>query len=868
MRLLSTSILAIAILLLTATPSSTSTITIAQDATLAERAPSIRQSVVKRHGDDEHEASSAGSSIATEHGSHASTSHHSEEEHEASHVVHQHTSIEHSQHEHGHMHGTSHPYDGVPSPSELGLDMIVVPPLPRGAGGHSHGHGGEPAVRQLNETTLLRAKGPDPLSYIEWDFAYGLAGHHGDLVRFANAYPSAGDSWENLMGISGGRYRRLVDESDPETRKAVIEDVKARVKADPDDPGRHRFLMILHIIGCIVGCFIILPAALALRAANSSLAPSVTLLYFITLVGAMLCSMLYKSITPQLYPSNKHSGLGYAIFWISVIALGGDVLTLLKQILSVLRSSSSGNAKRQSLTSVLTGNAPERTESTEYNPLEEERMLSDDGASGAADAEELHVDLPKHHQRQHLETHSPPRSVHFEEDDADRHRSGSWHADVVSPSSTLLNTPRTSMIGDLPLWKFSFDKHNERARSWHRIEEQERKIPSRKPRFHLLRQTLRYSRVTLARSIPIISFAAAYTGLAVYTGSCRGPYQNTCLAHGIKGGIFFWYGLLSFGRYLGAYADLGWAWNKQPSGKKRGDGNGNARRYSAEWVECLVIFIYGATNTWMERFGAAPGDAYTVKQVQHISIAVMFWFAGLMGLILETASLRRLLAFPVILRQSELTRNADDEYARSERPDDIVNGHIAPPSYSFSFNPFPALVVGVTGVAMAAHHQDYEYEVSIHALWGNLLAGFSVLRMCTYFFLWLRPPTSSVMPSRPPTEALASFSLTCGGLVFMLSSEEVSFVAMRNGFGDFMMIMNVTVAVVSLLFCLVAAIMVLKAWAVRREHVRSLRSARPLHHEQHHVSSQQSAFIGGDDDEEERIQDDKRQQMTSSPEQV
>jgi hypothetical protein len=40
-------------------------------------------------------------------------------------------------------------------------------------------------------------------------------------------------------------------------------------------------------------------------------------------------------------------------------------------------------------------------------------------------------------------------------------------------------------------------------------------------------------------------------------------------------------------------------------------------------VECAVIFVYGITNTWMERFGAAPGDPYTVKQVQHISIAIM-----------------------------------------------------------------------------------------------------------------------------------------------------------------------------------------------------------------------------------------------------
>ena len=71
-------------------------------------------------------------------------------------------------------------------------------------------------------------------------------------------------------------------------------------------------------------------------------------------------------------------------------------------------------------------------------------------------------------------------------------------------------------------------------------------------------------------------------------------------------------------------------------------------------------------------------------------------------------------------------------------------------------------------------------KVQIHALWGNLLVGFSVMRCLTYFFLWLGPPRST-LPSRPPTEALASFFLTCAGLMFMLSTEELLLAAMRRG---------------------------------------------------------------------------------------
>lgn len=98
-------------------------------------------------------------------------------------------------------------------------------------------------------------------------------------------------------------------------------------------------------------------------------------------------------------------------------------------------------------------------------------------------------------------------------------------------------------------------------------------------------------------------------------------------------------------------------------------------------IESFVIFFYGITNTWMERFGAAPGDPYTIKQVQHISIAVMFWFGGLSGMGLESKTIRRLLATSAIQKSSRQRKSG------KPLPE--------PKSYSFSFNPFPALVIGI-----------------------------------------------------------------------------------------------------------------------------------------------------------------------------
>jgi hypothetical protein len=38
----------------------------------------------------------------------------------------------------------------------------------------------------------------------------------------------------------------------------------------------------------------------------------------------------------------------------------------------------------------------------------------------------------------------------------------------------------------------------------------------------------------------------------------RGGQVFSGLAHFIKGGVFFWYGILTLGRWAGCFAELGW----------------------------------------------------------------------------------------------------------------------------------------------------------------------------------------------------------------------------------------------------------------------------------------------------------------------
>jgi hypothetical protein len=76
---------------------------------------------------------------------------------------------------------------------------------------------------------------------------------------------------------------------------------------------------------------------------------------------------------------------------------------------------------------------------------------------------------------------------------------------------------------------------------------------------------------------------------------------------------------------------------------------------------------------------------------------VMFWFAGLLGMGIESKRVRRWLA-----------ASASATFKSRAGQETIAE----PPSYTSSFNPFPALVIGVTGAAMSAHAQTYLFQVS------------------------------------------------------------------------------------------------------------------------------------------------------------
>lgn len=91
-----------------------------------------------------------------------------------------------------------------------------------------------------------------------------------------------------------------------------------------------------------------------------------------------------------------------------------------------------------------------------------------------------------------------------------------------------------------------------------------------------------------------------------------------------------------------------------------------------------------------------------------------------------------------------------------------------PNTQTVSLNPMPGMVILLLGMMMGSHHQATMVSSMVHQQWGMLLVGFGLARAVTYLLFFLRPPTS-YLPSRPPSEVVASFCLIAGGLIFMLS---------------------------------------------------------------------------------------------------
>jgi len=206
---------------------------------------------------------------------------------------------------------------------------------------------------------------------------------------------------------------------------------------------------------------------------------------------------------------------------------------------------------------------------------------------------------------------------------------------------------------------------------------------------------------------------------------------------------------------------------------------------------------------------ASWGGAWSHSDLQHISIAFMFFGGGLAGLLIESRKIGDLLNGTIV------TNLAGPSVTTSYGVNVVPAEAQSPTSHRFSYNPLPAMVIFLLGILMSQHHQHSKLSTMIHMQWGYLLAGSAVFRLMTYMVFYRSPPTS-IIPSRPPTEIVAAFCLIAGGLVFMTSNKNTVAYMDKSGL-DAMFSLTVTVGITALLMSWVTTVMAIKGWALKKE---------------------------------------------------
>ncbi|KAF8424058.1 integral membrane protein-like protein [Tirmania nivea] len=506
-----------------------------------------------------------------------------------------------------------------------------------------------------------------------------------------------------------------------------------------------KMLLYSHIVTMVISWVFVLPFVLAFNLSRSPLYYPTQLAFVGGNFLGVVCSMMYNVRTPDLYPNNVHHKLGLMII---------GLLTI-HTIMGMIWRRSSGSARSVGSTKKLESSyTPLYTSTDEEEELDDlvvspPRVSGDSGLGAERSSSSEHSTELGHDHNHHRDRDSDsfPQVICST-------RMGSF----LQRHAPYMFTPTVMRVNDL------------------------------------------FSSLVI-RLLPIIGFVQITAGLVVITGIFVGSNVLNGLAHTVKGGIFFWYGVLTFGRFLGAFGEYGWAWNIRPLSNSKW-----AKRVpSCEMVESSLILFYGTIDVFLEHL-AAWGHAWTHMDLEHESIAILFFGGGLCGVLLESKAVRDLLY---------LNPQDDEDHSQYMQPShETFTDHRAPRRTKATYNILPSLVLFLLGRSMSGHHQSSSLSVAMHTQWGQLLSYAGVARVATYVLLYISPPRSTV-PSRPPTEVVAAFCLMAGGLIFMLSNKDSIAGFEKYGYEE-SFIFTLISALTAFLMGWITVFMAIKGWRMRR----------------------------------------------------
>ncbi|KAK5689184.1 hypothetical protein LTR17_026457 [Elasticomyces elasticus] len=153
---------------------------------------------------------------------------------------------------------------------------------------------------------------------------------------------------------------------------------------------------------------------------------------------------------------------------------------------------------------------------------------------------------------------------------------------------------------------------------------------------------------------------------------------------------------------------------------------------SQEFYDSLIIALWGCVNTFTEHRWGGP---WVANDLQHTSMGIIWWAAGLVGIWLSR-----------------------DRSGRPKR------------------NLIPSIVILLTGWGMSAHPQNLVLSTHIHSIFGYTLMAAGLTRAIEISFV-LRDKVAPTMPEDIDSEIssfqyLPPFLLYASGFLFMGATEE------------------------------------------------------------------------------------------------
>ncbi|KAF8549382.1 hypothetical protein OG21DRAFT_1515265, partial [Imleria badia] len=231
----------------------------------------------------------------------------------------------------------------------------------------------------------------------------------------------------------------------------------------------------------------------------------------------------------------------------------------------------------------------------------------------------------------------------------------------------------------------------------------------------------------LGRAWPILGWVQGLFGVIVLKGLCGEVGAGQCAAHYIMGSAFIGYGII-----MALLLVAGENWVRQ-SGR------------SPEWWDSWVIMLWGIVNTFTEHHGGE----WSVKDMQHTVLGVIWWAGGALGIYLARNNQR---------------------------------------------NVVPGLIIILTGWAMSEHAQALMLSTKVHAMFGYTLMLAGLARIIDICFITTNSSGGSLDDnesehtltsgintngeSRSKAKAarafrhLSPFLLVASGLLFMSATDE------------------------------------------------------------------------------------------------